>query len=78
MDALLHGNTKSQGHACNSDFNAAALASHVSGGEVDALGGRRVARLDMLNYPLQMSAYPYRTLRCQNRDVCLESPPSAN
>ena len=59
MDALLHGNTKSQGDACISDFNEAMLAPCVNGGEVDALGGRReAARLDMLNYPLQMSTNP--------------------
>lgn len=74
MDALLHGNTKSQADACISDLNAVALALRVSGGEVDALGGRReAARLDMLNYPPQMSTYPYRMPRC--RDVCLDSPP---
>lgn len=76
MNTLLHGNTKSQGDACISDFNAAALAPRVSGAEVDGLGGRRqAARLDMLNYPPQMSACPYRMLRYQSRNVCLDSPP---
>lgn len=56
---LYSRNTKSQGDACISDFNAVALAPHVSSG-VGALGRRReAARLDMLNYPLQMSMYQY-------------------
>lgn len=29
----------------------------------------------MLNYPPQMSVYPYKMLRCQSRDVCLDSAP---
>lgn len=76
MDSLLHANTKSQGDALISDFNAAVLAPLLNGGEVDALGRRReAARLDILKYPPQTSNYLYSMLRYHSRDVCLHLPP---